>query len=135
MFFPLAISESVAFATEKQIITILTKHFYDRKNWIFMKDRAVWFYHSLIVDQLRRMFPNLSSAAFIHIIRSMKKAGVIQTFKTAAFYEPIQLTYDYIDSNAFKHGGIEIVDASAGTGRYRPVYRSQGATLSLGGAQ
>lgn len=135
MFYPLAISESVAFATEKQIITILTKHFYDRKNWIFMEDRAVWFYDSLMVDQLRRMFPNLSSAAFIHIIRSMKKAGVIQTFRTASFDEPIQLTYDYIDSNVFERGGIEIVDASAGTGKYRPVYRSQGATLSLGGVQ
>jgi|GEM_PF-4292658 len=135
MFYPLALSESLAFETEKQIVAILTKHFYDRKNWIFMKDRAVWFYDGLTIDRLRRMFPAISSASLIHVIRSMKKAGVVHTFKTAAFQEPIELTSDYLDSRTFARGGIEIVDASDGESDYRPAYRSQTATLSFGGAQ
>jgi hypothetical protein len=131
--FPVAIPEAKAFATEQQILKILAAHFISDRNWSFDEQHRVWIYMPAGMEQIKSRFTDLSSAALMHVVRSMKAAGVVYLSKPSydARSGSVLLTKSYLPVYPFEKGGVELVDIRDARGNFRPVYRSQGEALIL----
>jgi hypothetical protein len=119
--YPTILSEEKALDVEKRIVALLALHFYRKDTWVNTFENAPWVYIPQNVTQLRRMFTDISSSAFTHVIRSMHKSGVIWLYKHSdkGIPDGICLSWVYLNKDLFGPGKIEVIDAYGRSPRYR----------------